>query len=358
MARLIADPPKPRDPQLRSVTEDVLSKLRYSFASVAAMNQPPRVSGGLDQVFRSYFASRSEASRARFREQSRALLAAPGPIRDLALGRYGVVDLQEYRSLGSDKLAERVGKLVVEPDAAKAALDSSSRAVLSLSGGKAIQEAADLKAGLAFKTMTLFIERVVCVEEGELMDDEINMGGNATDPFGNTTLISQFKIHHDFDTGEQVVYEHPGRVFHTWNLETNKEGFPYVYAAVISIGEKDDGGFYKFLKDLWEKVQAEVIAAIGAGVGAAIGAAIGATLGLGIGAIVGAVVGAFLGWIIGLFDDPDDIIGTQSLVFGLGAATKSYYDEVKLTPGGWKDTLTFKSSSHGHYEVDYAYRLS
>src|SRR5262249_18490292 len=160
----------------------------------------------------------------------------------------------------------------------------------------------------------------------------------ATDPFGNTSLVQEFAVSDDFDEGEQVDFG-MSKAFHTWNIETKKEGFPYVYAAVIALAEKDDGGFWKFLKALWEKVEGEVKALIGAAVGAAIGAAIGAAF-AGIGAIVGALVGVFIGWLINVVgDNPDDPIGAKAVTMTLAAATKSYYDWAKLTtPEGWTKT--------------------
>ena len=50
--------------------------------------------------------------------------------------------------------------------------------------------------------MKSFISRVRCLEEtDEVGDDEINLGGNATDPFGNTSLVNQFKVSEDVDSG-------------------------------------------------------------------------------------------------------------------------------------------------------------
>jgi hypothetical protein len=350
-----ADPAMPKDPALRTLAEDVLGKLKYSFA-VAAAGEADSAPGRLDQHFRAHIATRRPETQARFKDQSRALLQSPKPLRAHEFRRYADVDIQEYRNIGSNKLTERLGKLPLQEAQVKTALQKYTRLLFNLPPGILQPADPDLQAGLAFKEMKLFIKRVKCIEEtDEIGDDEVNLGGNATDPKGHTTLIDQFKVNNDFDEGDEVNYG-MSKVFHTWKLETKKEGFPYVYGAVIALAEKDDGGFYKFLMELWELVGDEVKAAIEAATGAAIGAAIGAAF-AGIGAIIGAVVGAFIGWLISLFDNPDDIIGAKPLLMTLASANKSYYDWAKLTSAqGWTDDLVFKGDG-GKYKVDVAYKV-
>src|SRR5262245_58730796 len=115
-----------------------------------------------------------------------------------------------------------------------------------------------------------------------------NIGGNFVDPHGNTHFVDQFQVSDDFDTDEKVTFG-MSKAFATWDLVTAGSGFPYVYGAVIAMAEKDDGGFYAFLKDLWEKVGSQVKTAIAGAIGAAIGGAIGNVLGAVVGAIVGVV---------------------------------------------------------------------
>jgi hypothetical protein len=352
----LVEPTMPQDPSLRAIAEDVVARLKYSYAAVAAEEQPS-ASGDLDQMFRSYFGTCGAITRQRHRERSRVLLAAPQPVRARDFGRYAAVDVHQYRTLGSDKLAAHAGVLPVKGPAIKLALHASPKILLKLPPFVPPVDP-DLKAGLAFKKMRLFIRRVRCVEEtNEIGSDEVNMGGNATDPFGNTSLVKEFVVSDDFDEGEQVDFG-MGKVFHTWDIVTEKDGFPHVYAAVLALGEKDDGGFWKFLKELWAKVKSAVEGAIGAAAGAAIGALIGAEF-LGIGAIIGAAVGAFIGWLIQFFGsgNHDDVIKAKPILMVLGAATKSYYDWAKLTsPQGWTKTLKFNGDG-GRYEVDIAYRV-
>ena len=80
------------------------------------------------------------------------------------------------------------------------------------------------------------------------------MGGTVTDPFGKSAIVNQFVVFADADEGEAPAKFGWSRVFATWDIATKPVGFPYVYSAVIALCEKDDGGFYQFLKDLWNMV--------------------------------------------------------------------------------------------------------
>jgi hypothetical protein len=361
---VLVNPKMPKDPHLRAIAEDVLAKLKYSFAAAAA-GEHPSAPGGMDRMFQKYLATRKPAARARYGEHARALLASPLPIRSRDFRRYAAVDAQAYRALGSDRIGERVGKLApaVAGDDLKLRLEKFTRAVFKLPSGFTGTPilTPDHAAGLAFKKMSLFIRRVTCLgESNEWSDsDEINLGGTATDPLGNTTLVPEFVVSDDFDEGEQVDFGW-GKVFHTWDIVTKSGGFPYLYSAVIAVGEKDQGGFSKFLQDLWAEVGSEVTNLIGTAVGAAVGAAIGAAF-AGIGAIVGAAIGAFIGWLISFFADfeeGDDVVGADVVLITLTEATKSFYDSLGFTsPDGWPATLEFARDGEGHYRVETATRV-
>jgi len=184
----------------------------------------------------------------------------------------------------------------------------------------------------------------------------MNMGGFAVDPDGTTRVIDQFKISHDFDAGESVTFPGVGKLFAEWQLiegsATNP--WPLVYAAGVAMAEKDQGGFWQFLHDLWKLVADKVIALIVAGVGAGIGGAIGGV----IGAAVGFVVGGLVGLIIGLFDDPDDILGTHHFELWLGSALGSYYDWAGLTKSPPDKFTTDFTGDGGHYRAAFYYRVS
>ena len=367
---LMVAPALPSDPALRAIVDDTLKALRYSLA-VAASDTQPSARGRADQVFHAFLATRRPLARTQLREQATALLAAPMPLRTTHFGRYAAVDPQVYRSKGSDEMTTLVSKLAVDGAAVRKSVDALRKRLAFAPAGPKISVVEhetvdatgkkvrikldpDALAGLAFKKLRLFVRSVKCVEEtSEIGSDEINMGGNVTTTAGATTIVQQFEVSDDFDEGEVVNFG-TSKVFASWDLATATSGFPYVYGAVIALAEKDDGGFYKFLNDLWALVDDKVTAAVGAAVGAAIGGAIGNVLG----AVVGAVVGAIIGWLMSLFgDNPDEILGAQPLILALGSTKKSYYDWAKLTsPDGLPATLHFKADG-GHYVVHCAYKV-
>jgi hypothetical protein len=349
--------------------------------AAVAREEQPEATGPLDQMFREFLATRSAPTRARARENARATLADPSA-RAGSFGRYAHIDPNEYRTLGSGGLVSRVGQLPLQAEAVEASIKKADARIrrqhvptvavphLQLQPAVAIPNIdppdptphlhfdADLVKGFAFNKLRLVIEEVHCYEEtDEWGDDEISLGGTATTPLGKTSPIGQFVVSNDIEEGDTVTVS---RVFCNWDLEKNQAGFPYVYAAVIMMAEKDDGGFYKFLKALWESVEAEVKKAVIGLVGAAIGAALGSTfgpLGTVVGVIVGYLVGGLIAWLISLFDNPDDIVGIKTLVMTLGSCKKSYYDWAKLTTSeGFRFTVKFKGDG-GKYSMTGSYKV-
>ncbi len=369
---LVVKPSLPSDPALRVVLDDVLAQLRYSF-TVAAIDEHA-APGDIDQTLRTFVASRKPSSRARSQERSQTLLKAPIELRADHFGRYADLKPELYRTMGSEGMASRFGNpKVASADLVKSLERLQTGLAFAPIRPKPIEVQhntpqgtvkldPDVIGGLFFRKMRLYINWVKCIEEtDEIGDDEINIGGTVTDPFGKTLLVNQFEVSREFDTGEVVNFG-TSKVFATWNLETNNAGFPYVYSAVIAMAEKDDGGFYKFLKALWEKVGAMVKKAIAGLVGAAIGGAIGSAfgpLGTAIGAIVGIIVGYFLDWIINLFDNKDDIVGVIPVLMTLASSRRSYYDWARLTSAqGWKPKKPLRfNGAGGRYEVDYAFKV-
>jgi hypothetical protein len=214
--------------------------------------------------------------------------------------------------------------------------------------------AGDAAAGAEYKTMKLLIRKVTCLHETNKVSDsdEINMGGTATDPFGNTAQVKEFVVSDDFDKGESVNYG-DSKVFHSWDLQTQADHFPYVYTAVIALAEKDVGGFGDFLNKLWKEVGDQVKAAISQALTKAF-EALGKAFGI-LGQIIGAIVAKILDWLIQIFKNPDDPFDPQIVPMTLAAATLSYYAEL-ATPQGYPGTLTFKKDG-GIYKVDYAWRI-
>ncbi|HLL72569.1 MAG TPA: hypothetical protein VK363_14090 [Pyrinomonadaceae bacterium] len=367
---VLIDADLPQEPNLRAVANDVLAKLRYSLTAAAAEEQSAAASGQVDKLIREFLATRSAPVRARARANARAIMESAPQQRQKHFGRYAAITLNDYRAVGSDNMESRVGALQVNSAALKKGLESLHKrlSVAHLEAAKpapsrgaganpqAGQSNPDLEAGKRFKKLRLFIREVRCIEETSdgPGSDEINLGGTIVGATGNTVLVDQFQVSDDFDAGER---RDPNRVFGSYSLRTESQGFPYVYTAVVVMAEKDDGGFYKFLKELWEKVGDKVQQAVAGLVGAGVGAALGAIAGP-IGAVVGAVFGALIAWLISLFDNPDDIVGVKTVQLGLGACTKSYYDWAKLTAAqGLKSTLFFKGDD-GRYEVDLSWKVA
>ena len=336
---LQVDPGLPADPHLRALSEQIIARAKISFLRAAAGAEPDG-----DDPFRAeaeqFLATRSEHRRERYQRLATATLSSSDELRSIVVGRFRHLELRPHMA---------IPPMQVDREALRRALEAYREQFMKGAGGKPDP---DLQAGLAFKKMRMFINEVHCFEEtSEWSDsDEVNLGGMKIDPFGNSTVIDEFVVSSDFDEGETA---RPLRKFAGWNLVTEPVGFPYVYGAIVVMAEKDDGGFAKFLRGLWEKVGAQVTAAVAGAVGAAIGGAIGGVLG----AVVGAIVGALIGWLISLFDDEDDIMGARVLTMTLASAAKSYYDWAKLTSaGGWPFTLNYKYDG-SHYRVKGAYKV-
>lgn len=373
---LVIDPPLPEDPTLRAIADDVLAKLRHSFTMVACEEQP-EARGELDQMYREFLATRKPANRALVRVNAQALLADQA-LRSAQFGRYAHIDRNEYRTLGSDNVARRVAPLPINPDLLRAIIDPQPSPAPHQDHpaigpihippfhyhvpdpppdephlGPFGPELLDLGQGMAFKTMKLVVEKVHCWRDSDEFlegDDEIALGGTVTLPDGQTIMVNQFKVGDDISDGDIINL---GYVYCNYALVIEPQGFPYSYYAVVAMAEKDDGGFYDFIKKLWKKIEKEVKAAIAGAIGAAIGGAIGNA----IGAIVGFLVGALVGWLISLFHNTDDIIAVRTLKMTLATYSKSYYDWAKLTaPKGYRDTVKFKG--HGaRYTVTFSYKV-
>jgi hypothetical protein len=364
-------------PAVRAIVDDVINKLRYSFAAAAA-EDAPSAPGRADRVFAEFLASRTPADRAGYKARAGQMLGSPST-RTAHFGRFGAVEPHDYRAMGADKVTSKVGALEVDRAVVQKEVMAITKRTLEdlmpsdpkialqlpkvtgphgkpLLNGLPKPNIPDIKAGLAYKKLKLFVTRVKCIEEtSEIGSDEIAMGGSAVDTKGNTHIVGDFMVHDDFDQGDQVNLGF-GRTFFTWDLATAPAGFPYVYGALLVMAEKDDGGFYKMLKEIWDIVSGEVKILLAAGLGAWIGSIVSGPF-AGLGAVVGAAIGGFIGWLVNALDNPDDLVEAKALTMTLTSSTKSYYDWAKLTsPQGWTTTLRFKGDG-GVYEVDVAYRV-
>ena len=364
----------PADPQLQKIAGDVLTELKYSFAAAAA-NAKMLARGRADTMFQNFLAARNTTKRAAYQRKAQEVLRAPVAAREMMLGRFGKIDLGQYAQVGSDGVSKLLGNLQLDgqklKDTLTKAKDNDAKFIklpsnffekVKLSGKakpklnlKGWKEAFDIAEGAKFKKLGLFIKEVHCIEETDEFNssDEINIGGTKIEPNGDTHMIDQFVVSDDFDEGEKVGFG-GGRLFAEWNLVDGGNDFPKPYPLIMAMAEKDDGGFYKFLKELWNLIDEKVTAAIAGAIGAAIGALIGNV----IGAIVGFIVGAFIGWLISLFDNQDDILGVKPLTLWLGAATRSYYEAVGLLKNPPNLFNIDFTGDGGHYRVWCYFRAS
>lgn len=341
---VIIDPQAPASAELKALLADVEQRMKLSFAMAAAGATPPQATG-VDALFRSLIESRPEAVRNRMRAHAQTLLSAPAAVRQTFFGRYGAVEARNYRS--AEQLKASVARPAIDGRKLKASLEAFGKNDAALAE---VQPAAlkaidlprlrklkpidpDVVAGAKYKKLGLFLKKVHCFEETDewSASDEIAMGGTATDPDGDTHKIGQFMVSDDFDAGETKTYAGKGKLLHEWNI-VRSDNWPHVYAAILCMAEKDGSGFGDFLTNLWKAVGEEVKQAIAGAVGSAIGAALGSffgPVGTAVGAAVGALIGLLVDWILSWFED--DLIKCRTILLGLGAATKSYYDWAGLT---------------------------
>jgi hypothetical protein len=278
------------------------------------------------------------------------MLGVPPTMRSAEFGRYASLDRGTYETAGFEAVA-KIPRLIMPIAHATPGLSKDVDWKKLMDAYRDRQaDAADLAAGAAFKKLKFGIHHVHCFEEtSEWGSDEIALGGIQTFPDGTSAVIEQFMANDDFDQGDTAAVD---RVFASWNIDTGP-GWPHVYSVMVAMAEKDNGGFWEFLHQLWDKVAPEVKELIATGAGAAIGGKLGGVWG----AVIGAAVGAIIGWIINTFDNGDDIIGTKTFVLTLTAATKSYYDWAKLTePGGMYYLVNYVGDG-GHYSMNGCFKV-
>lgn len=139
-------------------------------------------------------------------------------------------------------------------------------------------------------------------------DDEMYCGGDGLDSTKQHIEVGRFFIHTFKKDGENYNIN-PNKTFVKFNLH-QAGSWPRSFMANTFISEIDaDGGFIKFLQELWDAIGADVarlatqlaLTAMGGSAGAAIaaGAATGAAAGS-IEPIIGTIVGAIIGAVIGL----------------------------------------------------------
>jgi hypothetical protein len=210
------------------------------------------------------------------------------------------------------------------------------------------------------RSLTLRLTRVKCKDEtgsgiDEWGEDDISMGAVLIDTSGASSKIGEFKIG-GFDDGETKKINRDLRTFKLDDDYTPAKAF----TALITLAEKDEGGFSEFLRKLYDLVEKDIddlLKEIGAAAGAAIGASAGGSagtlagpLGVVLGAAAGAIVGAIVGWLINAFKD--DIFKPQSLLLALSSPHADFAGKLVSA----EQPLRFKGH-HGDYVAYFVWRL-
>lgn len=205
--------------------------------------------------------------------------------------------------------------------------------------------------GPLVKKIEFHLNRVRCIEETDESSDsdEILLGGQLVEPNGAIKKIDRWKVSDDFDAGENVFYDYQkcgqlsradlpdfleficpnggpsdlyaGRKLVSAAIDLAVVPFPSTHALVLIMGEQDEGGFNDLIQDIYAALKDELQAeldALGVAAGSAIGGAIGSlipglgtAIGAAIGAALGFVLGEFIEWLVGLFNNTDDLVQTK-----------------------------------------------
>ena len=371
------------DPHLRALAEDIAGSIRCSFIMAAAGTTITRPGASTRRLLTFWQPARTPPERPTGRMRRLAWRARwpAGGRRSGASPHSARVTTPESASTDSTRSPPPCASTTTrfEPRSAQQPNKPKQRPQLKLPK--------DLVDGLRYRKLRLYLKEVRCLETTSGPgDDEINLGGTVITASGETSIIDQFVVSDDFEDGDTAMYPSlfkfldpahlldldkikqaktkaenaPGRVFAEWDIRTDL-GWPAAYAATVAMAEKDDGGFWTFLKELAKRIIAEIEKALGKSLGTTIGAAIGSAFGppwgTVIGGLVGFIVGAALDELLG--NNADDVLGVANLTMSFGAATKSYYDWTKLlaTPHPPTFPLEFKGDG-GHYRARMYYQVS
>lgn len=253
------------------------------------------------------------------------------------------------------------------------------------------------------KKIEFHLNSVRCIEEtSELSDsDEILLGGQLVEPNGAIKKFDRFKVSDDADAGEKFRFDyqlcgqlpraklppgmqimcpnggpddvHAGRKLVAAGLDPQLIPFPSTHGLLLVMGEQDSGGFNDLLQDIYDALRDEIAAeldAIGVTAGSALGGALGSivpglgtAIGSAIGAALGWVLGEFIEWLVGLFNNKDDLIAAKHWTIQLPSpelsAIQSLGQSLPAPSGVWASPLkklTFRGDG-GKYEAHVHWRV-
>jgi hypothetical protein len=360
----------PANAELRKIADDVLNSLKYSFA-VSAANPEAPAKGRTDVLFQTFQKTRKPERRTAYQKTAQESLRASVAVRQATFGRYGKVEPEQYLKVGSEGVANLVGKLQIDDKAVASAVarvvadqTSLSQGMTAMaSNGKAAasnggkekkttdKEAKDLAAGAKFEKLGFYLTKIHCIEEtSDPGSDEIVVGGTSVGPDGFTHNLGKLTTLNNFDAGETKDFnwwmdllKPSDQLFAEFKLKGHKDEWPQIYTVILAMAEEDWGGFSGFLNDLWEIVGAKVKAAI-MGFASSFG-----PLGTLVGSIVSWIVDTFFGWFIGLFKD--DMFIPKAIRLKLASSKASYYEAIGVTRKN-PTPLSYDFIGHGgHYRV-------
>lgn len=195
-------------------------------------------------------------------------------------------------------------------------------------------------------------------------DDEIHGGGDGVDSTAHHIEVGRFFIHNFTRDGERYNIR-PDKTFVKFNLQRTGD-WPRSFMANVFISEKDaDGGFIKFLQELWDAIGDDVTtlatqlalsamggaagaATAGAATGTAAGAAAGSVapiLGTIVGAIIGAVLGLLVAWAIDSLRD-DIFISSDNPLFVMLDSPTALFDGNATRSPTYSQEFTAKESRY------------
>ncbi|MEU4746692.1 hypothetical protein AB0G02_40410 [Actinosynnema sp. NPDC023658] len=355
--------PEQTNPQIFALTQDADYALRYSFAAVASDLGRSYASGTVEADLKAGLLSLPAEKRDPIVAVAKQLVTASANTRGTQFGRHGALTADQFRALGfagafaSAKVDEAALKSSVNARAQQ--LAQEKKAAETDARNLAQLKQLDLVTVPKLTSLDFRIDRVKAVEEtDEIGDDEIVMAGLTVDSAAVTKKVPLWMVNEDFDTGDQVDYADPGRLFNRFSL-TGTGGWPRSFVAVVMMAEQDSGGFATAVNSAWTKVSGKVAEKIIQVVGDFLSEYVGAALGEFLGQVIGYLVGSFVQWVIDLFND--DLFDARTALVKLPHRYAfMYHDPADL---GWTEyrrpTTQMRFVGHGgDYRVNVHWQVN
>lgn len=361
-----------------AIVAAIAAKIRHSIA-LGSSGKARLPAGSAGAVALAYLATRSSTRRAAGKANATALLGGSLDARTAVFGAYASADKSAH-----DKSAPMLDA------AANTAVDKLRRGrgqIFKTAPPKPKPKVSFPK----YEKVQWHLNTVKCIDEtdGESGSDELLMAGTLVDPKGKVIPIDAWKVHDDFDDGEQKSYDwtvcaampkqtqqalgvkclngsaaDPYRGRKLGGFAMSGYGTQGSLLTLVMAEEDPGGGFNEMVEQLYATVKVEVDKVIVAG-----GQQIAAQMGGGSGwealfLIIALVVIEVLEWLIGLIDNPDDRIGARSWLAEIPSTITSSIEglfggqHLTAPAGVWAtpvQTLDYVGDG-GHYSVSVHWR--